>query len=99
MTELSIFHPRLSVKHSQQILRMYNNVVCKYIFIALTLQNNLRVGWLVSLSTTLCCFTCFLDAPLQMVANQSFLPFILEAEQKGSILRQDCLMYCVFFLL
>lgn len=30
---------------------------------------------------------CFLDAPLQIVVNEGFLPFILEAEQEASTLR------------
>lgn len=68
--------------------------MCKYTFIALTLPNNLCVCGLISLSTALCCFLHFLDV-LQIAVNQSFLPFVLEADQEGSILRQDSVFYIV----
>lgn len=94
------FPSETCLKYSQQILWMYNNVACKYTVIALTLQNNLCLCCLVCLSTTLCCFVCFLDVSLQIVENQSFLPFIPEAEQRSSIWREDsvtCIATCFSF--
>lgn len=98
-TELTVFLPRLSFKKkfSQQILWMYNSAEGKQAFIAQILQNNLCACWLISLSPAVCSPRRFLDDPLQIVASRSFLPFILETEQKGSILRQDCASYSTAF--
>lgn len=43
-----------------------------------------------------CTVSCVsFDVVLEIVVYQSFLPFILEAEQKGSILRQDSVLCIV----
>jgi len=99
MTELSMFHPRLSVKHSQQILRACNNVVWKYTYIVLTLQNSLCVLLACFPFYSLVLFLVFFDVPIQIVVSQ-FPSFYLGGRAEGQCLKAGfCLMYCSMFLL